>query len=371
MFHYAYLNGEDDVPGHSEPAQEEAFCWTYAGRLPKGRSLGKMKRGQLWAMQIGGAIALYVLWRMLIRQTVAMVNGYLTFLDNVLPFEVPTLPSSWQDMTWSLLIVLGVLVIAAPWLWDLWLRFSAQRQSFSASALRSQSAEAAKVINTKCRQRRWPFPTLWKLPTDIPLLFSYGWLPHNARIVVSQGLLNQLKEDEIAALVAYEMSHWKSWHWPLLSAHGLVLQIMLWLYWQISLRANRWEAQGKPWFQYLAGMVASVIYGVFWLSRVPALGMCRVRTYFSDRAATVFTGNPNGLTRALAKLSFGLAANVEQQGHTSILIEGLLPLLPVATDLARYRLYGQLPLSQLFAWDSQNPLSTWMSGLDKIGRAHV
>jgi len=400
IFHYAYLNGEDALaedsdalleqtkpeqtepeqtePEQTEPEQterpgenvsdgaatvasvSETFGWVYAGRLNQGRALGKMKRGQLRLAQIGGAIAFYFLWRTLIQQSVALVNGYLNFLDNLFPFWVRSLPSSWRDVTWPLLIFLGVVGIASPWLWDIWLRLTAYCQPLSASVLRSHSAEATKLINLYCRKRRWPFPTLWKLPTDIPVIFSYGWLPRNARIVVSQGVLAQLKEDELAALIAYEMSHWKSWHWPLLSVQGLVWQIILWLYWHLAMWAN----QQSRFFQYAAGVSVSALYSLFWLSRIPALGMARLRTYYGDRTASVATGNPNGLTRALAKLSFALSASIEQQGYTPAWIEGLTPLMPVAPDLVRQHFYTQLPLGQLYTWDSVNPLRTWMSCAD-------
>ena len=77
------------------------------------------------------------------------------------------------------------------------------------SKLQAVSPEAATLVGKRCQQKRWPFPTLWKLPTEIPLIFSYGWLPRNARLVVSEGLLSQLAADEVATLVSYEMAHWK------------------------------------------------------------------------------------------------------------------------------------------------------------------
>ena len=81
----------------------------------------------------------------------------------------------------------------------------------------------------------------------------------------------------------------------------------------------------------------------------------------ANRAATESTGNPNALTRALAKLSFGLAERVSAQGYTPPLVESLALLLPTSTDLIRQSLYGHMPLNNLFVWDSLNPLRSWMS----------
>ncbi|MEM6597956.1 MAG: M48 family metallopeptidase [Cyanobacteria bacterium P01_C01_bin.69] len=375
MFHYAYLNGEEidaeevdgevakaELPADAVPAElpavsTEGFVWPYANRLSKGRSLGKIKRSQLWFMQIGGAIAFYFLCRRLIHHVVGIINGYLNFLDELFPFGVRSLPGALNDVTWLLVITIVAMMIASPWLWDLWLRFTAGRRAFSVNSLRSHSAEAATLLSRYSRQRRWPLPTLHRLPTDIPLIFSYGFLPRNARLVVSQGLLDQLKDDELATLIAYEMSHWKSWHWPLLTVQTLITQTFLQGYWQLALWGNR----QKHIIKWAVGAIATILYSVFWLMRLPSLGMSRVRTYYGDRKAAELTGNPNGLVRALSKLSFGLAASVETTGYTPILIEGLLPLMPVATDLSRQQAYGQFSLAQLFAWDAQNPLRVWMS----------
>ena len=395
MFHYDYLNGEEsrndegesnhvvieldtenedkkkaglNSPASPTVAQEstvsssttEQLGWIYAGRLNQGKPLGHIKRGPLRLAQMSGAIAFYWVWRWLIHQLVGAANGFLGFLDSILPFWVRSLPSAWRDVTWPLLIFFFALTAASPWLWDLWLKLSEKAKPCSSSHLRIQSAESATLISRYCRQQRWQLPTLWKLPTATPLIFSYGWLPRNARIVFSQGLLTQLQSEEIAALVAYEMSHWRSWSWPLLSVKGLVWQVLLWLYWHLSLWGNR---QVK-WLAYPSGVVATLLYGVFWLSRIPALWMARVRTYYGDRTASTLTGNPNGLTRALAKLSFQLTESIEKQGYTPLAVEGLAPLLPASTDLARAPLYGQIPLSQLFAWDYLNPLRSWMSCLE-------
>ena len=363
IFHYAYLNQEtSDEPilqqgVSSAESPQLADCeWTYAGRLKQGRSLGKIKAGQLWVAQTIGAVGFYFLARFLLNRAIALLNGYLIFLSG-LPLLGWSRPLPVKDITWFLLGCLGLIAIASPWLWDIWLRITAKRQLFSLNALRPRSAEAATVISQRCRQRRWPIPKLWKLPTDQPLIFSYGWLPRTARLVVSEGLLTQLEDDEIAALVAYEMSQWKRTSWPILSTIGLVLQIFHHSYWRLSLWGNR---QSKL-LSLTAGLFATLSYCVFWLLQIPGLWIARVRTYYGDRTACEITGNPNGLIRALAKLSFGLAQSVEQQGYTPAIVESSGLLMPVAPDLARYRLYGNFSLGSLYGWDSLNPVRGWMS----------
>lgn len=370
IFHYAYLNGE---AGHatelasakpvsaSQPpvkqTSEQTCVWPNASRLSQGRSLGKMKRSPLYFSQTIGAAALFTLLFYLVRSAIAPINSALNLVHKILPSWISLIPNGYSYLAWRLAGVLLAMAIASPWLWDLWLRFTAHRASFSIQKLRAVSPEAATLLSKRCQQKRWPFPTLWKLPTQIPLIFSYGWLPRNARLVVSEGLLSQLAADEVATLVSYEMAHWKTIYWPLLSLQGLLLQAFHQLYWQLALWGNQ---QTKPLI-WIAGTVANLSYAIFWLLRIPGLWVSRVRTYFGDRAATEATGNPNGLARALAKLSFALASSVVAQGYTPPLVESLTLLLPVSTDLTRQSLYGSLPLAELFAWDSLNSLRNWMS----------
>ena len=363
IFHYDYLNSEvDAVPAEAANDVSSAALpavdtqWTYAGRLKQGRSLGQIKKGQLWTAQTLGAVGFYFLARFLLNGAIAITNGYLSFISDLpLLGWVRLLPI--YDATWQLLGALGFVAIASPWLWDIWLRIIAERQPFSLNALRPISAESAKLISQRCRQRRWPIPKLWKLQTDVPLVFSYGWLPRNARLVISEGLLTQLKEDEIAALMAGEMAQWKSIYWPILSTCDLVLQLFHQSYWQLALWGNR---QGKL-LNWAAGLLATLSYSLFWLLRLPILWVARVRTYYGDRTACEYTGNPNGLIRALGKLSFGLAQSIEAQGYTPPIVESAELLLPVSPDLVRYQLYGQASLSSVFAWDRLNSVRSWMT----------
>ncbi|NJM98549.1 MAG: M48 family metalloprotease [Phormidesmis sp. RL_2_1] len=384
MFHYAYLNREefeqaqpqpDEQTAHQQPEQahpktqqqthqqnhqqthQQAFDWVYAGRLKQGKRLGRIKKGPLWVSLAAGVVAFYTFLLCLMHSVSRLINVELRLLDRLLPFWVRQLPEAYGDLAWPVLGGLVLWAIASPWLWDRWLSLTANQQPFSNQQLRVHSPEAATYLGKQCRQQHWPFPTLWMLPTEIPLIFSYGWLPRNARLVVSSGLLAQLEADEIATLVSYEMAHWQSGHWLFLSTLGLVLQLFHQLYWQISLWGNR---QALP-ISAVAGVLANLSYCLFWLARISGLWPSRVRTYYGDRTATEHTGNPNGLARALSKLSLGIAASIEHQGYTPAVVESLALMLPVSADVTRQSLHSALSLEQRFAWDSLNPLRHWMS----------
>ncbi|MEO0540687.1 MAG: M48 family metalloprotease, partial [Cyanobacteria bacterium P01_A01_bin.105] len=184
-------------------------------------------------------------------------------------------------------------------------------------------------------------------------------LPRFGRVVVSQGLLDQLADDEIAALYAYELSHWRGPDWRLVSVVGLLLQMFHGAYWAVAQWGN-----GQKRLVYLgAGGVATVCYGMFWLLSKAVGWTARLRTYYRDRTATQLTGNPNGLIRALGNLSFALSDAVAAQGYTPPLVESLALQLPVgaASTLACHGERHRQPLATLFLWDALNPWRSWLS----------
>ncbi len=346
-------------PPEQNPIDESLLGWQQGTRLKTGRSLGTVKRWRLWFAQVACAILTFGALRYLLHGSFRLVNSYLRMLGRILP--LPIRPVRWLslDYTWHLLAVLLVIGLASPWLWDLWLRWRHQAKSYSTRELGQHSPEAVQRLRKICLTRRWEFPALQRLPTSIPLIFSYGWLPRYGRIVLSQGLLDQLEDDEIAALVAYELSHWRGPDWPLLSLVGLLLQIIYWGYWTLS----RWGNRQKRLVTVAAGLLATLCYGIFWLLYKTNGWVARVRTYYRDRTATQLTGNPNGLIRALGKLSFGLSEAIAAQGYTPPLIDTLSLQLPTgaASTLAMQAEHQHQPLTTLFQWDALNPWRSWLS----------
>jgi Zn-dependent protease with chaperone function len=367
LFHYQTLNQAERPqaeptnvpPVEPTPPLPHSPTWPNAGRLKSGRSLGQVKTFKLWVTQGLTSLLLFGMLRFLLHSTLRGINGYVSMLDSMVPVGIRTIPAFYRDYTWILLGSLLLLGMASPWLWDLLLAYRDRMQPFSTRLLNAHSPEAVQTLRRICRRYDWPFPTLKRLPTDIPLIFSYGCLPRFARLVVSQGLLDQLQDDEIAALYAYEMSHWQHWDWPLLSLQGLLMQIFHQLYWQLS----RWGNRQVRLVYVTAGVLATTCYGLFWLIQKTGTGVSRLRTYYCDRNAAEITGNPNGLIRALGKLSFGLTNALHKQGYTPPLIESLDLLLPLRSAGPQASLVSgdKTPLTTPWTWDVINPWRGWLS----------
>ncbi|MBW4658494.1 MAG: M48 family metalloprotease [Drouetiella hepatica Uher 2000/2452] len=346
----------------SLPVPPPATTWKNAARAQKWGSLGTVDRSTLWAVTAGTALALMWVIRtlpMMMQDSLYWICFQLAAMTPLKQFVFWVTPASdpWLGVAIALLLLFAV----SPWLLDKLLQQFYELRSLRLSALESHSPEAVRLLKRVCQQRRQPLPTLGLLPTDAPLALTYGYLPRNARIVVSQGLLSQLEDEEIAVIYAAELAHIAHWNFGVMSWLTLAAQLPYLLYWQAS---NWGDRQSDRVLQSLAVLASAFGYGLFWICRLPGLWLSRLRLYHSDRTASELTGNPNGLTRALLKVAIGTAQVIQRWEHTSFLLESFEPLTPVGYRSALT--VGSLYLRQSASleWDRSNPYRRWLSLLN-------
>lgn len=346
----------------SAPVQTTPIDWRLAGRAQKWSPLPMVDRAGLWALGLGTAIALFALLRGLLLAAFWLFNH--TIARITFPVDLRYY-SIYRDPAALVLLSLLGLAIALPWLMTLLLRRAYQMQPLAVDTLEQASPEAARVLKRVFGQRQRPLPKLELLPTDAPLLLTYGSLPRLSHLVLSRGLLAQLRDDEIAALVAGEIGHLQHWTAGVMSLVTLVGLLPYLLYRALG----QWgDSQRNAGLRALAMAGSLLGYGLFWLCRAVGLWFSRRRLFYSDRASSNLTGNPNALSRALLKCSLGLSQAVAQQRQTSPLLESLELLMPVGikTSLTLGSLYAQHPSPDLLQWDCQNPHRHWLS----VSNAH-
>ncbi|XGV95249.1 MAG: M48 family metalloprotease [Leptolyngbya sp. BL-A-14] len=329
--------------------------WRLAGRLPQGKSLGKVKLLRLLLLQAGTAIVLFWMVQSIVYNTALYYSIALT--------KIPFLNLSrelFHPPVVSILIFLGILFVASRWLLDGLLMVAYGLQPLQMSKLATYSPETAQSLQQFCRQKRIPVPSLGILPTAAPLAFSYGCIPHVTRVVVSQGLLEQLADDEIATIYASEIGHIASFDVPLMSLVTVLIQIPYTVFRLVSDWGNRQQAAIS---RISASILAAIAYGLYALLRWVALWLSRQRVYYSDRVAAELTGNPNGVTRALLKIAIGTAKEVQNQKQTSYLLEGFDLLTPLGQRMATPlgSVYSHTPIESVLEWERTNPYRHWLA----------
>ena len=349
------------------------LTWRNSDRAQKWRPLKPLKFFRFGLEQIATALALFWVTVTVVKFLLTTVNAVLLhfYLLTKIPLLKP-IPLFNLNPAPFLQFTFGLLLVFSPWLMDALLKQFHGLQPLPMTSLFNYSKEANGVLRSFCRKRDLPVPTIKVLPTSVPITMTYGCLPRFARIVVSQGLLEQLSEDEIAAIFARELGHIVRWDFVVMSLATMVIQIPYTIYWQ----AGYWGDRAKdlpnipisvrglliPFLRGVAIAISSASYGIFWLLRWPVLWLSRRRVYYSDRLAAEITGNPNALTRAIAKMAIGIAEDVRQQQQISHLLEGFEFLTPLGVKQAVTlgSAASLAPLETLLQWDLHNPYRKWL-----------
>lgn len=348
--------------------------WRNAERSQRWQPLSKLSPVRLQWAEMGTIAALLLLICGLFASTSAVQVLWLRFATKHLKWSafIPSISTP----VWFIGFGLVGLFIASPWILDALLKHLYGMRSLSTASLAKYSAETHRLLPRFSQQHSIPLPTLGLLPTEAPLMFTYGSHPKVARIVISQGLLDQLEDDEIAAVYAGELAHIANWNFAFMSLVAVVIQLPYTLYWQaarlgdwMQTRARAGQKENK-WIALLLkiggtgiAIASTTSYSVFRLLRWSGLWLSKARTQYSDRAACTLTGNPNGLARAILKLAIATAQTIQQHGKTDYLLEGFELLTPIGyrNALPIASLSDQTTLKSVLLWDLTNPDRNWLA----------
>ncbi|MBE9189979.1 M48 family metalloprotease [Gloeocapsopsis crepidinum LEGE 06123] len=327
----------------------------YTQRLKKLQRLPQINLLPLWLLQAGTAIAFFWLIRELLQVFMGVTNDLLVNLPYLEPIQL-----FYRDPTQFVLVTLFILLSVSPWLLDGLLQVFYGLQPLSLDTLTSHSPEARQLLERYSQRQNWKVPQLRLLPISVPLALTYGNLPRNARIVVTQGLLEHLTANEIATIYATQLGHIAHKDFAIMSLIMAATQLPYTAYYQIS----QWSHK-IPYFylRFLAGVIANFAYVVWYLLCIPAVWLSQVRIYYSDRSSTEITGNPNGLTRALLKITQGVATDIQKQECLSWLLESWQLLVPInhhqAMTLSPCK--TSTDFESVLTWDCCHPYRYWFS----------
>ncbi|MGV0105993.1 Peptidase M48 [Nostoc sp. DSM 114160] len=270
----------------------------------------------------------------------------------------------------GLAIAIGITLVfniaaffISPFIMDLTQGWLYQTRWVELAEVATLSPETAKLIRQVCEQKKLKTPRLGIINDQNPTAFTYGSLPNSARLVVSQGLFTYLDDDEIATVYAHELGHIVHWDFAVMTVASTLVQICYLVY-STARRFGRGGGDSKiKDAMQTAALVAYVFYVV---GTYLVLYLSRTREYFADHFAAESTGNPNGLSRALVKIAYGILEEGSRTQEPSRLIEGTRALgiydhKAAASTGTAYRIASDTQkIGRVFLWDMFNPWGWWM-----------
>jgi len=160
-------------------------------------------------------------------------------------------------------------------------------------------------------------PKLYVIPIAEPNAFATGRNPKHAVVAVTQGLLNTLNHDEVAAVIAHELGHVKH--------YDILIQTIV----ASMASAIMWIASMTRWFGILGGSGSDRRNGnaIGWifvaiLSPVAAMliqaAISRSREYMADDYSKKLMGSGEYLVNALCRISGAEDRIVEAQHGSAI-----------------------------------------------------
>ncbi|MEH1949645.1 MAG: zinc metalloprotease HtpX [Nostoc sp.] len=270
----------------------------------------------------------------------------------------------------GLAIAIGITLVfniaaffISPFIMDLTQGWLYQTRWVELAEVETLSPETAKVIRQVCEQKKLKTPRLGIINDQNPTAFTYGSLPNSARLVVSQGLFTYLDDDEIATVYAHELGHIVHWDFAVMTVASTLVQICYLIY-STARRFGRGGGDSK--IKDAMQTAALVAYVFYVIGTYLVLYLSRTREYFADHFAAESTGNPNGLSRALVKIAYGILEEGSRAQEPSRLIEGTRALgiydhKAAASTGTAYRIASDTQkVGRVFLWDMFNPWGWWM-----------
>jgi len=159
-----------------------------------------------------------------------------------------------------------------------------------------------------------PMPRLATVPNNTPNAFTFGRSTKGAVLAVHEGLLRQLNQAEIRAVIAHELGHIKHKDYIVMTVLSC-LPLMSYYIAQVTLfagvlsggsrsRNRRGERDNSGAIFLIIGVIAYAIYIVTFLI---VMRLSRLREHFADAFSAYVTSAPRALSSALAKITYGLS----------------------------------------------------------------
>ncbi len=164
---------------------------------------------------------------------------------------------------------------------------------------REEYPELHDQVQYLAQQADVPKPKVAVADNRTPNAFAAGRARKDAVICVTTGLIEELEDEEVEAVIAHEMAHIMHRDFQLMTVITALSAMAGWIVRWGFLFGDGGDSGGQ--WQLLAGYLAAVVVwiGAFFVGRL----ISRYREYAADRGAAHLTGNPTALANALMKIT--------------------------------------------------------------------
>lgn len=175
-------------------------------------------------------------------------------------------------------------------------------------ATREKDFQFYTVVENLCLTAQLPRPKLYVIEDTAPNAFATGRDSYHAVICATTGLLNKLTRSELEGVIAHELSHIRNYDIRLMSIVavlvGMVTLLADWFMRSVYWGGRRRDRERKGELQaifFIAAIFLAFLSPL--IARLIQLAISRRREFLADASAVMLTRYPEGLARALEKIS--------------------------------------------------------------------
>jgi heat shock protein HtpX len=154
-----------------------------------------------------------------------------------------------------------------------------------------------------------PMPRLATVPSNTPNAFTFGRSTSGATLAVHEGLLRQLNQAEIKAVIAHELGHIKHKDYIVMTILSCLPLIAYYIA-QVTLYAGAFSGRGrrdKDNSGAILLVIGIIAFAIYIITFVIVMRLSRLREHYADAFSAYATGSPRSLSSALAKITYGLS----------------------------------------------------------------
>lgn len=150
-----------------------------------------------------------------------------------------------------------------------------------------------------------PTPKVYLINDSVPNAFATGRDPEHASIAVTMGLVQLLENEELEAVIAHEVSHIKNYDVRLMTVVVVAVGAIALLadfFWRVRFFRGDNRNTGNAGLVFLAfGLVLAIVAPL--TAELIKLAISRKREFLADASGALLNRYPEGLARALEKIS--------------------------------------------------------------------
>ncbi len=164
-----------------------------------------------------------------------------------------------------------------------------------------------RIVENLCITAGLPTPKIYVISDPAPNAFATGRDPAHASIALTTGLVDKLENEELEGVIAHELSHIKNYDIRLMMIVIVLVGIVALLAdWLLRFRFFGGRRDDRDSGQIgaillLIGLLLAILSPLF--AKLIQLAVSRKREFLADADGSLLTRYPEGLARALEKIS--------------------------------------------------------------------